>query len=120
MNKKLFQIGLGVVGGIVGGKILSSQKAKDLAVSTVTEGLKLKESVDKTIEKVRENTNDIVAEAKVKKAEEERKQREEEARKDIEAIAREKELLEEEQRAKKEAEIDEKIEKLEEKKEELK
>lgn len=116
MNKKMLQIGLGVVGGLVGGKLLSSQKAKEFAVSTVASGLKWKESVDKTVEKVRENTNDIVAEAKVKKAEDEQLKREREMQKDLAAIAAEKELLEEEQRNKKEEKIDEKIKELEEEK----
>lgn len=96
MKKKLLQIGLGFIGGAIGGKILSSQKVKDLAVDAVAGGLKFKDSVDKTIEKARENTNDIVAEAKVKKEQAEEEARRRKAAEDIEVIAAEEEEVEEE------------------------
>ncbi|KXO16800.1 DUF6110 family protein [Peptoniphilus sp. GNH] len=70
MKKRLLGIGAGVVLGFLGEQIIKSNAVKKLAVSTVAGGLKVKEGIDKTIEKVKENAEDIVAEAKVKKAEE--------------------------------------------------
>lgn len=67
MKKKLISLGAGVVLGVVGDKILKSNAVKNLAVSTVSGGLKVKEGIDKTIEKAKENAEDVVAEAKVKK-----------------------------------------------------
>lgn len=88
MNKKLLSIGAGVLLGVVGDKIVKSNAVKNLAVSTVSDGLKIKEGIDKTIEKVKEGTEDIVAEAKVKKAEDERAKREaEEAKETAEDLA---------------------------------
>ncbi|MDO5715480.1 MAG: DUF6110 family protein [Tissierellia bacterium] len=89
MKKRLLHFGLGLIGGAVGGKILSTDKAKELAVDAVAGGLKIKDSIDKTIEKARENTNDIVAEAKVKKEEDEKAARERQMEEDIEAVANE-------------------------------
>lgn len=76
MKKKLISVGAGVVLGVIGDKILKSNAVKNLAVSTVSEGLKVKEGIDKTIEKAKENAEDVVAEAKVKKAEDEKAKRE--------------------------------------------
>lgn len=91
MKKKLIYTGIGVVLGLVSDKLLKTKKARALAVNAVAGGLKAKESLDKTIEKVREETGDIVAEAKVKKAEEEAKaqaeKEAEEANSDIVKIA---------------------------------
>lgn len=91
MKKKLLYTGVGVVLGLVSDKLWKTKKARSLAVSAVAGGLKAKESLDKTIEKVREETGDIVAEAKVKKAEEEAKaqaeKEAEEANSDIVKIA---------------------------------
>lgn len=91
MKKKLIYTGIGVVLGLVSDKLWKTKKARSLAVSAVAGGLKAKESIDKTIEKVREETGDIVAEAKVKKAEEEAKaqaeKEAEEANSDIVKIA---------------------------------
>ena len=91
MKKKLLYTGVGVVLGLVSDKLWKTKKARSLAVSAVAGGLKAKESIDKTIEKVREETGDIVAEAKVKKAEEEAKaqaeKEAEEANSDIVKIA---------------------------------
>lgn len=70
MKKKLIYTGVGVLLGLVSDKLWKTKKARALAVSAVAGGLKAKESLDKTIEKVREETGDIIAEAKVKKAEE--------------------------------------------------
>ena len=69
MKKKLLYTGVGVLLGLVSDKLWKTKKARSLAVSAVAGGLKAKESLDKTIEKVREETGDIVAEAKVKKEE---------------------------------------------------
>lgn len=86
MKKKLINLGLGFVAGAIGGKILSSQTVKRIAVSTVAEGLKIKEGIDKSVESVKVSTEDIVAEAKVKKAEDERKEAERKAELDIEKV----------------------------------
>ena len=94
INKRLLNLGIGLAAGLIGGKILKSKTAKDLAVNTVAGGLKVKDSIDKTIEDIRENTNDIIAEAKVKKAEEEEKERLEAAKENhqVEDKAEEKNL----------------------------
>lgn len=67
MNKKLINLGLGLVVGALGGKILSSDTAKKLAVNTVAGGLKIKEGIDKNLENVKVTSEDILAEAKIKK-----------------------------------------------------
>lgn len=88
MKKKLLSVGAGVLIGIVGDKIVKSNAVRNLAVNTVSEGMKVKEGIDKTIEKAKENTEDIVAEAKIKKAEDERAKREaEEAKETAEDLA---------------------------------
>ncbi len=88
MKKKLLSVGAGVLIGVVGDKIVKSNAVRNLAVNTVSEGMKVKESIDKTIEKAKENTEDIVAEAKIKKAEDERAKREaEEAKETAEDLA---------------------------------
>ena len=69
MKKKLINLAVGVALGLVGDKFLSSKSAKNLAVSAVAGGLKVKENLDKSLENIRENANDILAEAKVKKEE---------------------------------------------------
>ena len=96
MKKKLINLGLGFVAGALGGKILSSQAAKKLAVTTVAEGLKIKEGLDKGMENIKVSTEDIVAEAKVKKAEDERKEAERKAQLDLEKVAEESQNLSEE------------------------
>ena len=96
MNKKLINLGLGFVAGALGGKILSSQAAKKLAVSTVTQGLKIKEGLDKGMENLKVSTEDIVAEAKVKKAEDEKREAERKAELDIEKVAEKEEEVSEE------------------------
>lgn len=97
MKKKLINLGLGFVAGALGGKILSSQAAKKLAVTTVAEGLKIKEGLDKGMENIKVSTEDIVAEAKVKKAEDERKEAERKAQLDLEKVAEESQDLSEEE-----------------------
>lgn len=87
MNKKLINLGVGLVVGALGGKVLASQTAKKIAVSTVAGGLKVKDEIDKTIENVKVSTEDIIAEAKVKKAEDEKKEAERKAQLDIEKVA---------------------------------
>lgn len=96
INRRLLNLGIGIAAGLIGSKILKSKTAKDLAVNTVAGGLKVKDSIDKTIEDIRENTNDIIAEAKVKKAEEEEKAKKEAEEKNLENLAEEKEAWEEE------------------------
>ena len=102
MNKKLINLGLGFVAGAIGGKILSSQTVKRIAVNTVAEGLKIKEGIDKSVESVKVSTEDIVAEAKVKKAEDERKEAERKAELDIEKVVEKSEEV-----AKDEVEVEE-------------
>ena len=94
MNKKLINLGIGVLTGVLGGKILSSQTVKKIAVSTVAGGLKVKEEIDKTIENVKVSTEDIIAEAKVKKAEDEKKEADRKAQLDIEKVAEDVEVVE--------------------------
>lgn len=89
MKRRLIQMGIGAVAGVVAGKLLSSHTVKQACVNTVAEGLKIKESLDKTIENVRANTNDIVAEAKVKKAQDEANKKAYEEKMDIERVAQE-------------------------------
>lgn len=95
MNKKLINLGIGFVIGAFGGKIASSKIAKKIAVATVTEGLKAKEGIDKAVENIRVSTEDIIAEAKVKKSEDERKEAERKSETDIQDVAKEAEEVEE-------------------------
>ncbi|MDU4019464.1 MAG: DUF6110 family protein, partial [Finegoldia magna] len=53
INKKIISIGAGIIAGAIGGKVLNSKLAKKAAVSTVVGGLKVKESIDKTVENIR-------------------------------------------------------------------
>lgn len=94
MNRRLLNLGVGLVVGALGGKVLASQTAKKIAVSTVAGGLKIKEEIDKTVENVKVSTEDIIAEAKVKKAEDEKKEAERKAQLDIEKVAEAKEEVE--------------------------
>lgn len=98
MNKKLINLGIGILTGIVGGKVLSSEMAKKVAVSTVAGGLKVKEGLDKTIENIKESTEDIVAEAKIKKEQDEKAEAERKEKLDIEKVAQEKEEVIEEEK----------------------
>ena len=50
VSKKFIRIGAGVLVGALGGKVLSSQLAKKAAVGAVAGGLRVKESIDKTVE----------------------------------------------------------------------
>ena len=95
MDKRLINLGLGLVVGALGGKILSSDTAKKLAVNTVAGGLKIKEGIDKNLENVKVTSEDILAEAKIKKAEDEKKEAERKAQVDIEKVA-DAEVVEEE------------------------
>lgn len=67
MKKKLINMGIGLVTGLVAGKVLESKCAKDFAVNATVGGIKIKEGIDKTLEDIRENAKDIYAEAKEKK-----------------------------------------------------
>ena len=89
MNKKLLDLGIGFLAGAVGGKVLCSKAVKRFAVATVAEGLKAKESIDKTVENIKVSTEDIVAEAKVKKEEDEKKEAERKAKADIDQVVEE-------------------------------
>ena len=51
MNKKLLGIAGGMLLGVIGEKVLKSETTKKAVVGTVSGGLKVKECVDKTIEK---------------------------------------------------------------------
>ena len=83
INRKVITAGAGLLAGVLGGKILSSKLAKNAAVSTVAGGIRVKESLDKTIEKVRLSADDIVAEAREKEAAKKA------AEKDINQVAKE-------------------------------
>lgn len=96
MKKTLVHMGIGLAVGLVSGKLFKTKTARDLAVGAVAGGLKAKESLDKTVEKLRENTNDLVADAKVKKADDEAKaqakkeaEKADEEMKDIQKVAEE-------------------------------
>lgn len=72
INKKVLSFGTGILFGVLAEKAIKSKLVKKVAVSTVAGGLKVKESIDKTIEVVKENAEDIVAEAKLKNLVEEK------------------------------------------------
>ena len=80
LEKKALSVGAGLLVGLVGGKVLNSKLAKKATVNTVVGGLKVKESIDKTIESIRVSAEDVLAEAKEVKAKEEAEQ-------DIEKVA---------------------------------
>lgn len=82
--KHCAQIGLGVLAGAVAAKAVKSDTAKKIGVSTVAQGIKIKDSVDESIECARENISDVVAEAKVKNAAEALKKRQKLAAKERE------------------------------------
>lgn len=54
----------GILFGTAGIKILSSKDAKKAYVHTVAAGLRMKESVKDTVNNIRENAEDVMAEAK--------------------------------------------------------
>lgn len=93
MKKRLINLGIGLVAGLVAGKVLKTKTVRDMTVGAIAGGLKAKEEIDKKVEELREGTNDLIADAKVKKAKDEEKAKEEklkeEAAKNIEAIAEE-------------------------------
>ena len=89
INKRVLSAGVGVLAGVIGGKVLTSKLAKKAAVATVQQGLKAKNAVDKTVENIKVATDDIVAEAKVKNEIEERLEAEEKANLDIENVVKE-------------------------------
>lgn len=82
LEKKALSVGAGLLVGLVGGKILNSKLAKKATVNTVVGGLKVKESIDKTLESIRVSAEDVLAEAKEVKAKEEA----EEAKKKLKKI----------------------------------
>ena len=96
MKRRLLNLGVGLVVGAIGGKVLASQTVKKLAVNTVAGGLKIKDEIDKTVENVKVSTEDIIAEAKDKKAEAEKKEAEKKATLDIEKVAEDIEKVAEE------------------------
>lgn len=83
---KLF---VGALGGIAVTKLVKTQKAKDLAVKTVASGIKAKENLDRTVEDLRNQAEDTLAEAQAYKEEQEKKKAEEEAGEDLEDLAEE-------------------------------
>ena len=87
LEKKALSIGAGLLVGVVGGKILNSKLAKKATVSTVVGGLKVKESIDKTLESIRVSAEDVIAEAKEVKAKEEAEEARRAAEKDIEKVS---------------------------------
>nr|WP_072513981.1 DUF6110 family protein [Ndongobacter massiliensis] len=89
MKKKVLFTGLGFLAGILGSKIAKSDMVKKLSVQAVSQGLKAKESVDESIECIKENFDDVVAEAKEKNAKEAAEKRAKAIAEDIEASAEE-------------------------------
>ncbi|MDU2557898.1 MAG: DUF6110 family protein [Anaerococcus prevotii] len=87
LEKKALSVGAGLLVGLVGGKVLNSKLAKKATVNTVVGGLKVKESIDKTIESIRVSAEDVLAEAKEVKAKEEAEEAKKEAEQDIEKVA---------------------------------
>lgn len=87
MNKKIITSVAGFVAGALGVKVLSSKLVKKAAVSSVAGGLRVKESLDKTIENIKVCSEDIVAEAKVKNAEADEKEAKEKEEVDINKVA---------------------------------
>ena len=62
--KKIGLFAAGVLFGTAGIKVLGSKDAKKAYAHTAAFGLRVKDSVMKTITEVKENANDILAEAK--------------------------------------------------------
>ena len=89
VSKKFIRIGAGVLVGALGGKVLSSQLAKKAAVGAVAGGLRVKESIDKTVEQVRVSADDIVAEAKEANAKEDLERAKKAAELNIDEVAKE-------------------------------
>ncbi len=89
LNKKILRIGAGVLVGALGGKILSSELAKKAAVGAVAGGLRVKESIDKTVEQVRVSADDIVAEAKEANAKEDLERAKKAAELNLDEVAKE-------------------------------
>ena len=91
INKKIISVGAGIIAGAIGGKVLNSKLAKKAAVSTVVGGLKVKESIDKTVENIRISAEDVIAEAKDVKEREEKEEAKKNDEMDIEKVAEEQE-----------------------------
>ncbi len=91
INKKIISIGAGIIAGAIGGKVLNSKLAKKAAVSTVVGGLKVKESIDKTVENIRVSAEDVIAEAKYVKEREEKEEAKKNDEMDIDKVAEEQE-----------------------------
>ena len=89
INKKFLKIGAGVLVGALGGKVLSSELAKKAAVGAVAGGLRVKESIDKTVEQVRVSADDIVAEAKEANAKEDLERAKKAAELNLDEVAKE-------------------------------
>ena len=70
-------------------KILRSELAKKAAVGAVAGGLRVKESIDKTVEQVRVSADDIVAEAKEANAKEDLEKAKKAAELNIDEVAKE-------------------------------
>lgn len=96
LNKKILSLGAGILAGAIGGKILNSKLAKKAAVSTVVGGLKVKESIDKTVESIRVSAEDVIAEAKDVKEKEDLEEAKKKDDLNIEKVAEEAEEKEEE------------------------
>lgn len=84
MNKNLLTFALGLTTAALGKKVLESKTAKKISVNAVASGIKIKDSFDKTIENIKANTDDIVAEAREIVEQEEREKRAEELIDDFE------------------------------------
>ncbi len=87
IEKKLLNVGAGLIIGAVGGKILNSRLAKKAGVNIVKQGLRVKESIDNAVESAKLSAEDIVAEAKEIKKAEDKAEAEKKANIDIENVA---------------------------------
>lgn len=56
-------IGLGFLLGSAGLKMLTSERAKNIYVKGIAEGIKIKSSAEELVERAKENVDDLVAEA---------------------------------------------------------
>ncbi len=63
-DNALFFLG-GIVAGIIGLKALKTNKARDLAVSGIAKGLIAKDSIAEKVTNLKEDAEDLYAEAKV-------------------------------------------------------
>lgn len=92
-GKNLLLVGAGLVLGAIGAKAVKTNKAKNLSVDVVSKGLKAKESLDGTVENVKESFDDVLAEARLNNRLDEELKRKQKEKEEEEKSKDEKELL---------------------------